>query len=104
MADLIIPEGDSGFDLSFTVLDSAGNPYNLLGYTIKFKVWKPGFPSVLVVNGTCNIVSATDGTCTYTIAEGDFAVAGDYLFELELTKTGVTESTVTKKLVVTESG
>ena len=105
MADLIVPKGDSGFNLQFTILDANGDPYNLLGYTIKFKVWKPSFSSVLVVNGSCDIEGdAANGVCTYAVAEGNFATVGTYSFELELTKVGAIESTITKTLLVTESG
>lgn len=103
MENLIIPRGDYGFVLGFTVLDSKGIPYDLTDYTIKFKVWRPGFPGVLAVNGACNAVSAPDGTCSYAVANGDFNFVGTYSFELELTKAGKVESTVTRTLLVTES-
>ena len=104
MAGLIVPKGDYGFDLNFTVRDSDGDAYNLTGYTIKLKVWSPNNPSILMVNGTCSILVAASGTCKYTVANGDFNSVGNYLFELELTKTGVVESTKTQTLFVTESG
>ena len=104
MADLTIPKGDYGYYLNFTVQDSDGDAYDLTGYTIKFKVWKPNFSGTLLVDGTCDIVVAASGTCKYLVVSGNFAVVDIYKFELELTKSGVVESTISKDLKVTESG
>ena len=104
MADLAVRKGDYGYYLNFTVQDSDGVAYNLTGYTIKLKVWAAGSPGTLVVDGACPIVNAANGTCRYLVTNTSFAIAGDYVFELELTKTGIVESTKTYSLVVEESG
>lgn len=102
MATLTVPQSDYGFTLSFTIQDSTGAAYNLTGYTIKLKVWRPG-NSTLLVDGTCSIVVAANGTCNYTVASGDFALPGTYYAELQLTQAGVQESTQQFTLVVQES-
>ena len=104
MADLIIPKDDYGYNLAFTVVDSDGDAYNLSGYTITLKVWKPGTPGTLVVEGSCDITVAASGTCTYTIADGDFDTDAQYKMELELTKTGKVESTKNYDILVESSG
>ena len=104
MGDLTIQKGDNGFYLYFYVQSSSNAPYDLTDYTIKFKVWKPNFPSILLLNGTCAIVNATAGICRYLVTSADFTTIGNYLFELELTKTDVVESTAAKSLSVMESG
>ena len=104
MADLKIRAGDYGFDIQFTVQKSDGSVYSLVNYTIKLKVWLEGASKRLMVDGTCTPVDAAAGTCKYTVASGDFSVPGEYKGELELTKAGVVESTVTFDIEVEESG
>ena len=104
MADLTIPKGDYGYDIIFTIQDADGNAYDLTGYTIKFKVWKSGSSGTLFINGACTIVKAVSGICKYLIVKGDFKAVDIYKFELELTKSGVVESIVSKELKVVESG
>jgi hypothetical protein len=104
MADLTIPKGDYGYYINFTVQDSDGNAYDLTDYTIKWKVWAKGSPNNLLLNGSCSIVTAGSGTCRYAITSTDFNTKGLYNFELELTQSGIEESTRTYELEVTESG
>lgn len=103
MERLLIAEGDVGFDILFTITDSDGAAYLLTGYTIKFKVWVPGTTGTLIVDGTCDIVVAASGTCKYTLAANDFDDPAAYYAELQLTKTGVQESTEVFEVVVMES-
>ena len=103
MADLIIPKSDKGFSLSFTVQDSAGAAYNLTGYTVTFKAWAAGSPGNPVVSAACVVDVAASGTCHYVILATDFIVAAEYLWEIELTKTGYIESTRHYTLRVEES-
>ena len=104
MADLTIPRGDYGYNINFTVQSSGGVAYNLTGYTIKFKVWKDTKSGILFVNGSCTITVAADGTCYYTVVSGDFNEVGIFKMELELTKSGIVESTQTYELEVARSG
>ncbi len=104
MSDLTIPLNDKGYYLNFTVQDSTGAAYNLTDYTITLKVWAAGSSGTLIASGACAIVVAASGTCRYTITSTDFTVKGIYSAELELTKTGVIESTTAFTIEVKESG
>lgn len=104
MADLTIPKGDKGFYLVFTVQDSSGTAYDLTDYTITVKVWKAGDSSNLIVNSAAAILVAASGTCRYSVSATDFTAKGLYRLELELTKTGVIESTKSYTIEVAESG
>jgi len=105
MADLTIAQNDKGFYLLFTIKDSAGNAYNLTDYTIKLKVWQANKASTLIVEGTCSIViPATNGICKYLVTANDFkTIDENYSAELELTKSGVIESTEKFTIEVKES-
>ena len=103
MADLRIPQGDKGFNLAFTVKNSAGTAYNLDGYTVTLNVWKAGIPGTLILAEACTIDVAASGTCHYVVQSGDFDIRGKYKMELELTKTGITESTENYDLTIEES-
>lgn len=104
MTKVYIPVNDKGFNLNFTVKDATGTAYNLTDYTIKLKVWKVSNPGTLLVTGTCVIVIAANGTCYYNVAASDFTSIGSFKAELELTKTGVIESTQSFDIEVMESG
>jgi len=104
MADLSIPANDKGYYLNFTVQDSTGTAYNLTDYTITLKVWSTNQPGTLLTSGACSIVVAASGTCRYLVTATDFTIKGTYSAELELTKSGVIESTVSFTIEVKESG
>ena len=104
MTTTYIPSSDMGFNLNFTVKNADGSAHDLTGYTIKLKVWKVGQPGLLLVNGSCAINNAVDGTCHYAITAADFTSVGAFKAELELTKVGVIESTKTFGIEVMESG
>lgn len=104
MADLTIAQNDKGYYLNFTITDSAGAAYNLTGYTIKLKVWYANKADTLIVDGTCTIVSAALGTCKYLVTATDFITIENYYGELELTKSGIIESTERFTIEVKESG
>ncbi len=104
MADLTVKVGDKGYYLNFTVQDSTGTAYTLTGYTITFKVWKADNPGTLWLSGACSIVVAASGTCRYLTTATDFPTAGDYVWELELTQSGVIENTETYTLKVESTG
>jgi hypothetical protein len=104
MESLTIPKDDYGYNLDFTIQKADGSEKVLTGYTIKLKMWKPGIPGTLLLDGTCTIDDADAGTCHYTIQEDDFDTKGRFHAELELTKAGVEESTEPFIIYVVESG
>ncbi len=104
MVNCKLAKGDKGYNLGFTITDSAGTAFNLTGYTITLKVWRTDRPGTLLVNGTCTPVSEPAGTCRYAIATSDFLTTGKFMAELELTAAGVIESTENFIIEVRESG
>jgi len=102
-SDITVPINDYGYRLDFTVQDDDGGAYNLLGYTVTIKVWIPNLSSDPILTGTCSPDIVADGTCYYSVKDGDFDTVGDYLVELELTKDEVLESTRNYTLRVEES-
>src|SRR4030043_1065403 len=93
MADIEIPRKDKGYYLTFTVQDDAGAAKDLTDYTVTLKVWEPGKPDNPLVSGTCAVTDTTGGICRYTIGTNDFLAEGTFKMQLELTKTGIIEST-----------
>ena len=103
MADIYIPKGDKGFNLNFTVQEDDGTAYNLATYTITLKIWPENMSTEPIVDAACTPIVAASGTCYYTVTATDFTSAGDYILEIELTKTGVIESTRHYTLKVEDS-
>ena len=104
MREIIIPKGDYGWDIPFTITNADGTPKVLTDYTIKLKVWAAEDSGSLLIDTACDIDDANAGTCHYTILITNFTTAGDFLGELELTKTGIVESTEIFKIIVKDSG
>lgn len=104
MADIEVAAADYGYTLTFTVQTASGGAFDLTSKTVNMKVWQPTRPSVIMVNGACTITDATGGICTYTPASTDFLAVGDYKVELEITETGMQDSTKSYTLKVNESG
>jgi len=101
---LVVSKGDKGIGLGpWTVKDSSGTVVDLTDYTITFKVWTDGSSDSPTVEQACTKDDAEAGECSYTIQAADFDTAGDYLWELELTKTGVQWSSPASALTVEDS-
>ena len=96
MADLKLNRNDTGFDINFTVLDSAGAAYDLTDHTVKFHISDKKY--VTKLDGDCAITDAVNGLCKYSLAAGDLNIpAGEYLGELQLsTVAGKVLSNVSK--------
>ena len=98
---LEVKKGKYGFNLYFTVLDEDGQPFNLTNYTVKFRVWDSS--DNLILDGACTVDDAVNGKCHYTVQSGDFATAGTFTAELNLTKTGEDFSTMSTTVTVYDS-
>ena len=70
-------------------------PKNLTGYTIKVKMFKPGRLSDRF-NKTADIVVAASGTWSYAVQQGEIPPPGIYWVKVELSKSGVQESTLNR--------
>ena len=104
MANVTVPQNDKGYNLQFTITNAAGTAFDLTGYTVAFKMWSPGVPGTLLINGTCVVTNTTGGIVTYLGTAGDFGTVGRYHAEVEGTKSGVRESTENFRLTIAESG
>ena len=101
--NLTVPQGDYGYNLDFTLYNADGTAKVLTDYTITLKVWSPGVPGTLLLEGVCDPDVAASGTCHYEVAEGDFDIVGRFLYEIELTQANITESAKNGSLTVVES-
>jgi len=95
-------KGTYGIEIEFTVINKAtGNPRDLTGLTVTFKMWKEG-AATNKASGTCTITDATNGKCKYTVQATDFDAVDTYNAYLELTKTGYKETTEIFKISIIE--
>jgi len=101
--NLTVPQNDKGYNLYFYVKNDDESVFVLTGYEVKLKAWQAGRIGRIKVDGACTISDAPNGECYYTILEGDFDKVGVYSIELQMTKSGVIESTRSYQLQVTES-
>lgn len=104
MKEITIPAKDEGYHLNFTVKDSDDVAYDLTDYTVTIKAWASDTPGTPFLETACTKSDPTNGICYYTIGDGKFDTPGTYLGELELTKSGVIESTETFAIIVPDSG
>ena len=104
MEEIIVPKGDFGYNINFTVTDANDDAYDLTDYTVTLKLWRPSNPGTLILEEECTIDVAASGTCHYTVQSGDFDTTTTYAGELEATATGKEESVKKFRLVVSESG
>jgi len=99
MTDWIVKENNYGWRQTFT-LTKDGTAYNLTDYSAKLKVWEPG-KTALKFSGDCIIDDdPTTGKCYYDVITTDFDTAGEFLGEIELTKTGEVLDTYTFTILV----
>ena len=82
-------KGDYGYDINFTVKKSDGTAFDLTDYAsgIKFRVRRED-TLVNLLDGACVVVSASAGTCKYTVVSGNFSDVGNFIGGLVMTKTG----------------
>ena len=101
---LEIPRGDFGFDINFELTDSECSAFDLTGYVLYLKMWRPGKPKDLLLDGLMDIDGdPLDGLAYYTVVTGDFNIVGEYLAEVEGTVSGVQISWQSFNIEVTES-
>jgi len=104
VAKLIVKKGDKGYLIEFSIQENDGTPSDLTNYTVTLKAWTPGTSGTTHISGACSVTNAAGGVCTYTLLAADTTAVAHWEGELELTKTGVTENTLTFAFVVEDSG
>lgn len=87
MTEINVVQGDKLYRIYFTLKDANENAINLTsGSSIAFKAqFETG--TSLAVNGSVTTGTAVTGECYYTVQDGDFANAGRYYAEIEVTYT-----------------
>ena len=98
MEDWKVPLGTVGFEQGFTVLQD-GVVKNIEGHIVTLKVWRPKSINIKF-SGVCPHVDAGNGTCKYTLKDGDVDKREDYYFSLVLTKDDDVIPTLPKVLKV----
>lgn len=84
---LEVVRNDKLYDIELTVYDYANVVHDLTGTTIKIKAAAVG-GDALELEGDCDLVVAANGTCKYTVQDGELATVGRYHAELEITYSG----------------
>jgi len=85
---IYVIQGDKLYDLNFTLKDSTGVAIDLTGNSsITLEVQDPQSSS-LKFSGTMSVVSATAGTCRYSVQSSDFNLPGQYNAEIRVDYTG----------------
>lgn len=80
-----IPLSNLGVDFNFTIQNAAGSAYNITGTIPKFTLFRVGpYGMVLAFQKDCTIVSGADGTCKYTVLQGDFNERKIYFARIDL--------------------
>jgi len=78
---------DALYDLNFTLQDGAGVVVDLTGAALVFAAQLVSdYP--VEFTGNMSVVSASGGTCKYTVAATDFPVAGVYNAQIQATYSG----------------
>jgi hypothetical protein len=83
----IVTQNDYGYELPFTLQDGNGNAVSLSGVsTLVFTVQDSQDPNATALfAGDMTVDSATDGTCHYTVAAGNFSNPGTLLATITAT-------------------
>jgi len=97
--DLEVTQESFGYEINFTVT-SGGSAKNLTGYTVTWKIWND---DGLLLSEACTLVVAADGTCKYTVQDGDFDDLESYEWLLQLTKAGVKVDSNRYSMIVKET-
>lgn len=84
MTNINLVQNDYGYDLNFTLQDNDGNALDITGGTLAINVQKENSTAVKFT-GSMSIISGPAGTCKYTVVDGNFAEAGRYDAEVQLT-------------------
>jgi hypothetical protein len=93
-ADFYIKQDDTSEPLRAQLLDSDGNPKDLTGDDVKFKM-KPVGGDTFTVDASATIDSASDGEVSYSWSDGDTETAGYYnaVFRVDYDSTGTFDET-----------
>lgn len=96
----IIWQGEN-VTLPYTLLDG-GDPIDLTGWTISWRVWRKGNDNILTKSVT--LVTPASGEVSVTLSATDTALAaGEYPFEMRRTDSGSVKPLIVGTLTVRDS-
>ena len=79
-----LTQNNYGYSILFTVKKADGSPENLSGLLgVKFQVVDVDTYRN-IIDGDCVITEPTNGKCTYTVLQNDFAKAGNFKGSLQI--------------------
>jgi hypothetical protein len=82
----ILVQGDYGFELPFTLEDSLGNPVDITLASLTISVQDGQDPDQAdLFSGPMSVDLGGDGTCHYTVAQGNFPDPGVFLAQITAT-------------------
>lgn len=100
-----VVKGAYGYNLNFTLKDSAGTARNMTGYSAKLQVWAPLVPGTLIVDGVCSWTDITAGTLYYTVPSAStFATVGVYAYAIKAYTDDITDPALSGFITVTQYG
>lgn len=82
--NITVTKGSYGYNLAFTLKDSAGNARSLAGYSVKMQVWSPLVPATLLIDAAMSWTDATAGTCYYSVLSTNFTTVGVYCYAIKV--------------------
>ena len=85
---------DNGLTGTIYTNEAKTTAKNLTGYTVTLRLFRHPFGNVDYLNQTATIVSASGGTFQYLPTQGQMPYWHAYYAKVELTKSGVQESTL----------
>lgn len=104
---LEIPVGDKGYVVTLNYKEKDGvTARSLTSFTgAKFKMWKAGIPTTLTIDGTATIVNpATSGVVTFLLPDTATFAVGTYVGVIQLTASGVIDTSKHFTVIMKESG
>lgn len=90
MSDFYLKKGDRLPIIECVLKDGNGAPINLTGATVKFRMATTGAVEVFETSAT--VVSATEGSVSYSWGATDTTTAGEFLGEWIVTSSGLTQT------------
>jgi hypothetical protein len=99
IAPLEITQNDVNNDLTFTLEQSDGTPFDLTGASALFKCQKANAEDIKFT-GSMNITDAPNGKLKYHFVAGNFDEPGDYYAEIEITITVTSQVTTFGGIII----
>lgn len=80
----VVTQGDYGYELPFTLEDGSGDAVSLSGITsLALTVQDSQDPTgTALFTGSMTVDNASEGTCHYTVASGNFPNPGTFLAQI----------------------